>query len=110
MTTSLSSKLNILILVCFLVGYSYQYSLSKTYSSEDETANDETALKSGLHSYEDTFNDIDFEELKHKLMLILTKKEIDMLVSMMNSGEIVKRDSAVKRPFNPQTSIYIFII
>ncbi|RNA43744.1 hypothetical protein BpHYR1_022710 [Brachionus plicatilis] len=92
-----------LIVVFLLVGYSYQYGLSKAFSSEDESPSEELALKSSLHSYEDALTDEDFDELKRKLTLMLSKKEIDMLVSMMNNADLVKRDSAVKRPFNPQT-------
>lgn len=103
-----SSKISyMLIFVLLLVGYSYQYVLSKTYSSEDESSNDELAVKSGFHSYDESLSE-EFDELKHKLAFILSRKEIEMLVSMMRNYELVKRDSTVKRPFNPQTSNFMF--
>lgn len=86
-----------------LVGYSYQYVLSKTYSSEDQSSNDDLAVKSGFRSYDDSLSE-EFDEIKHKLTLILSKREIELLTLLMRNSELVKRDSTEKRPFNPQTS------
>ncbi|CAF0757492.1 unnamed protein product [Brachionus calyciflorus] len=105
MNIHIQTKLYAFALVLILVGITNGYSLSKMDSSENEKQNEDVPFKTNLNSMNDPgTSEEEYEDLKTKLIFLLSRKELDMLLGMMNNyNDISKRDNGVKRPFNPQT-------